>query len=144
MICDQCETVTHCMKHGCVPKQPAPVPNAITGDDESPEYRSGWNECRETMLHMLAATPAAPVQEQTDWEAVAADQAMTIAMMKAESAYQRGYMDGMAKQRPWVGLTDEEAEELRIEKEFDKWGISEGAFKYAVRDIEAELKERNQ
>ena len=25
MICDQCETVAHCTKHGCVPKQPAPV-----------------------------------------------------------------------------------------------------------------------
>jgi hypothetical protein len=25
MICDQCETVAHCTKHGCVPKQPALV-----------------------------------------------------------------------------------------------------------------------
>jgi hypothetical protein len=25
MICDQCETVAHCTKHGCVPKQSAPV-----------------------------------------------------------------------------------------------------------------------
>ncbi len=33
--------------------------------------------------------------EPVDWEAVAADQAMTIAMMKAE-------------RKPWVGLTDEE------------------------------------
>lgn len=23
MICDQCETVVHCTKHGCIPKQPA-------------------------------------------------------------------------------------------------------------------------
>jgi hypothetical protein len=23
-ICDECETVAHCTKHGCVPKQPAP------------------------------------------------------------------------------------------------------------------------
>jgi len=22
MICDQCETVVHCTKHGCIPKQP--------------------------------------------------------------------------------------------------------------------------
>ncbi len=33
--------------------------------------------------------------EPVDWEAVAADQAMTIAMMKAE-------------RKPWAGLTDEE------------------------------------
>jgi hypothetical protein len=27
MICDECETVAHCLKNGCVPKQqPAPVP----------------------------------------------------------------------------------------------------------------------
>jgi hypothetical protein len=26
MICEQCETVAHCTKYGCVPKQPAPVP----------------------------------------------------------------------------------------------------------------------
>lgn len=44
----------------------APVPDAITGDDESPEYRTGWNECRETMLHMLTTRPAAPVQK-TVW-----------------------------------------------------------------------------
>ena len=23
--CDECETVKHCLEHGCVPKQPAPV-----------------------------------------------------------------------------------------------------------------------
>jgi hypothetical protein len=33
MICNECETVAHCTKHGCVPMQPAPVkPVAI------PEY----------------------------------------------------------------------------------------------------------
>jgi hypothetical protein len=26
MICNECETVAHCTKHGCIPKQPAPVP----------------------------------------------------------------------------------------------------------------------
>ena len=61
-----------------------------------------------------------------------------------EKCFDAGVLSGKeSAQRIWVGLTDEEAEELRIEKEFDKWGISEGAFKYAVRDIEAELKERN-
>jgi hypothetical protein len=28
MICNECETVAHCTKHGCVPKQPAPVQDA--------------------------------------------------------------------------------------------------------------------
>jgi hypothetical protein len=29
--------------------QPA-VPDAITDDSESPEYRTGWNDCRAEML----------------------------------------------------------------------------------------------
>jgi len=89
MICDQCETVVHCTKHGCIPKQPlqepvaialntgtkqgvkwlknvehgmplytAPpaqpaVPDAINDNSESPEYRSGWNDCRALMLEMM-------------------------------------------------------------------------------------------
>jgi hypothetical protein len=38
--------------------QPA-VPEAIVDDSESPQYRAGWNECRETMLYMLEEHPAA-------------------------------------------------------------------------------------
>jgi len=29
MICDECETVAHCTKHGCIPKQPAPVQEPV-------------------------------------------------------------------------------------------------------------------
>jgi hypothetical protein len=42
---------------------------------------------------------------QTDWEAVAADQALTIALLKAE---QRHTAPQVTPQREWVGLTDEE------------------------------------
>ena len=69
MICNECETVAHCAKHGCIPKQPAPVqdvslidegktaaqpaaPDAITDRSESPEYIQGWNDCRALMLEM--------------------------------------------------------------------------------------------
>jgi hypothetical protein len=35
---------------------PAPaVPDAIIEAGESPEFRDGWNQCRETMLQMLKA-----------------------------------------------------------------------------------------
>ena len=34
--------------------QPA-VPDAIIEAGESPEFRDGWNQCRETMLQMLKA-----------------------------------------------------------------------------------------
>jgi hypothetical protein len=38
----------------CISNQPAaPIPDAITDDSESPEYRSGWNECREAMMEMM-------------------------------------------------------------------------------------------
>ena len=45
--------------------------------------------------------------------------------------------------KPWVGLTDEEIEEIRIKQEFDQWGISQAAFKHVARAIEAKLKEKN-
>ena len=61
----------------------------------------------------------------------------------AALAANKFYTTPPAAQRQWVGLTYEEAEELRIEKEFDKWGITESAFKYAVRDIEAKLRSKN-
>jgi hypothetical protein len=85
---------------------------------------------------------AAPVQEQMDWEAVAADQAMTIAMMKvdqdkSESAYQRGYMDGMAKRREWVSLSDEDIIPLCSQA----WVFT--TVKQWAEIIEAKLKEKN-
>lgn len=66
-------------------------------------------------------TPPAQ-QEPVDWEAVAADQAMTIAMMKAE------------RKRQWTGLTDEE-----------KITMSGYDLHYAalIGQIERKLKEKN-
>jgi hypothetical protein len=57
MICNECETVAHCTKHGCVPKQPAPV----QGPDWKAEYlksvESGCitlDELRETLAELDA------------------------------------------------------------------------------------------
>jgi hypothetical protein len=52
MICDECETVAHCLKNGCVPKQGAlVVPDVMTANEgEHPEYVQGWNDCRQLML----------------------------------------------------------------------------------------------
>ena len=61
---------------------------------------------------------------QTDWEAVAADQAMTIAMLKSE-------------RKPWVGLTDQEIDDL--------WNQHESRFDFYsfYCDIEDKLREKN-
>jgi hypothetical protein len=29
------------------------LPDEITDNSESPEYRAGWNECREAMMEMM-------------------------------------------------------------------------------------------
>jgi hypothetical protein len=57
--------------------------------------------------------------------------------------YSKGYEDGMAAQadvqktlRPWVGLTDEEQQEIYKKHDMDGWGLFYDA-------IEAKLKEKN-
>ena len=57
--------------------------------------------------------------------------------------YSKGYEDGMAAQadvqktlRPWVGLTDEEQQEIYKKHSMDGWGLFYDA-------IEAKLKEKN-
>ena len=77
IICNECETVAHCMKNGCIPEQPAyravktyhegkpvyvaeqpaqplVVPDLLTAHDpETLEYRNGWNDCRQLMMEIL-------------------------------------------------------------------------------------------
>lgn len=57
--------------------------------------------------------------------------------------YAKGYEDGMAAQadvqktlKPWVGLTDEEQQEIYKKHNMDGWGLFYDA-------IEAKLKEKN-
>jgi hypothetical protein len=38
MICNECETVAHCTKHGCIPKQPAPVQPVAFFDPQNGFY----------------------------------------------------------------------------------------------------------
>jgi len=66
-----------------------------------------------------------PKQEPVDWEAVAADQAMTIAMMKTEK-------------REWVGLTTEETADL-----YDGLYSKNQTVLEIIRCVEARLKEKN-
>jgi hypothetical protein len=69
-------------------------------------------------------------QEPVDWEAVAADQAMTIAMMKAE-------------RKPWVGLDHDDIHALVNEFFYRGMQPSGTHFANFGRAIEAKLKEKN-
>ncbi len=95
---------------------------------------------REAINKSLAEQPV-----QTDWEAVAADQAMTIALLKAEQPAQQA-LDKMAEnarelgldyeqpaQRTWVGLTDFEIFSCRREDYFETYRV-----------IEAKLRSKNE
>jgi len=77
-----------------------------------------WADAKlqEKNARLLRERLAQPKQEPVDWQGVAEDQAMTIAMMKME------------QKREWVGLTDEE---------------KEAATGWSVEHIEAKLKEKN-
>jgi len=99
-ICDECETVAHCTKHGCVPKQQALDKMAENARELGLDY-----------------TPA-----QTDWEAVAADQAMTIALMKAEQPAQQEPVAAECKfdrEEKWVRC--EIAHHNLVQSEPEKW-----------------------
>jgi hypothetical protein len=114
MICDQCETVAHCTKHGCVPKQPAPtedkalklalealewmVANDDTNEGDEPVERLGgqsWNEYNAYWLDGLnnsraAITAikqalAAPVQEGWKLVPVVATREIEDAIGKARN-----------------------------------------------------------
>jgi hypothetical protein len=43
MICNECETVAHCTKHGCVPKQPAPVQEPYAWHYKNAAGVSAWH-----------------------------------------------------------------------------------------------------
>ena len=115
----------------------------------SGDFLFNWHDCepnneREMQAYQaaLAANEQAftalrqaldqPAQEPVDWEAVAADQAMTIAMMKAE-------------RKPWVALTDEERRGIpewqKIQEELGP--VWAPMMLYLYLAIEAKLREKN-
>ena len=95
--------------------------DALNNTDTHP-LSSAEQYFKETQAMEALEDALADAQEVTvDWEAVAADQAMTISMMR---------------QREWVGVTDEEITELFCDYD----GSQFPAF---VRAIEAKLREKN-
>lgn len=75
---------------------------------------------------------------QTDWEAVAADQAMTIALLKAElqefSEKQADSVEVALTESGWVGLTDEEIISM------SRYDLEYAAL---IGEVQRKLKEKN-
>jgi hypothetical protein len=81
MICEQCETVAHCLEHGCVPKQPMPTKDEALklakiwfeyntyGDEAIEVYEAIEQALAAPAQEIVCSTglchykPAAPVQE---------------------------------------------------------------------------------
>lgn len=105
MICNECETVAHCTKHGCVPKQPAPVSKdeALDLALETLESIQAAYPC-ETVGKRIAAIKqarSAPVQEPVRWSDYEPDgrrypsvpDAMTSADIQEHIEYVAGWND---------------------------------------------------
>jgi hypothetical protein len=164
MICDQCETVVHCTKHGCVPKQPAPVQEPVAWVDllkqaeEVVRSKSLWKKyiygtplANDIAVWMASfaqaqATPPAaqpaPVQ-LVGWMTQARNFVHVMEFTEAEAklyGWMPVYTAPPAAQRQsarnaWVGLTDED--KLHIEIMGGKSDVM------LAEMVEAKLKERN-
>jgi len=118
MICNECETVAHCTKHGCIPKQPAPVPENFI----------------DALRFDVAMRDAVPVQEPV---AIALNTG-TKQGVKWLKNVEHGiplYTTPPAAQRQWVWLTDED-----IEQEF---GFIDELLRDCVHRTEAKSREKN-
>jgi DUF438 domain-containing protein len=104
-----------------------------TFDSLTPEEFNQLKDGSTSVGHAITMTEAKlkekndtqPEQEPIDWEAVAADQAMTIAMMKLEKR----------DNSSWVGLTDADKEVLLANLYESVEGL--------ITAIEAKLKDKN-
>jgi hypothetical protein len=167
MICNECETVSYCTKHGCIPKQSAPVQEFVALDalvkEEMRYYHDGHYLDSSDAKYQLrsfahrisksvrASTPPAaqpaPVQKplrgwwaHTNPETGLVD-VVGYQLTQADKAHgwieQEIYTTPPAAQRQWVGLTDEE-----MYLNCPNW-LSQEQCKVWIQQIEAKLKEKN-
>jgi hypothetical protein len=69
MICDECETVAHCLKNGCVPKQPSKdeaLKLALEALERYQVKRQDFDRFADEITAIKQAL-AAPVQEPVAW-----------------------------------------------------------------------------
>ena len=124
MICDECETVAHCLKNGCVPKQPRSKDEALKLALYALEIEDA--ACR----YMKDETPSQIVEAIT-----AIKQALNDATHLAAPAPEE--RKRQSARSAWVGLTDDE-----MYLNCPNW-LSQEQCKVWIQQIEAKLKEKN-
>jgi hypothetical protein len=60
MICNECETVAHCTKHGCVPKQPAPVQDSTCNETLRAQDKAYPRTCKKCGKGPCIGAPKQP------------------------------------------------------------------------------------
>jgi hypothetical protein len=165
MICDECETVAHCLKNGCVPKQLPSKDEALKLALEALKWIKtgmGCNDIDATITAIKQALSdamhlAAPVQQsRSDVEPVARVHTFigpewavvqVLGEFNLEDALYttppaapdpKDRRSAWVHATPWRGLTDEEIEQGCKES----W-VTEQAFQSVVWWAEAKLKEKN-
>jgi hypothetical protein len=130
MICDECETVAHCLKNGCVPKQPSK------------------DEVLKLALYALEIEDAACryMKDETPSQIVEAITAIKQALSDAPHLYETASLAAPApedRRSAWVGLTPDDIRQL--EKENTVGGLH-GDYCPTwdlIESVEAKLKEKN-
>ena len=121
MICDECETVAHCMKNGCVPKHQALERMAENARELGLDYEQ----------------PAPVQQEPVAIVAVDGVGQIQVGWITKPQHNDKLYTSPPA-QRTWVGLSDLDIDEL--ENEYMKSAQTAHQF---LRAIEAKLRGKN-
>lgn len=119
MICNECETVAHCLKNGCVPKT------------------TKQTEAMKLALEALEF-------EAKAWEIPPTPTLKAINALGEALALVNEVDQEQPAQRQWVGLTDEERNHARHTVTYSQLAMTAGEWAEAVQiETEKRLKEKN-
>ncbi len=136
MICNECETVAHCLKNGCVSKQPAPVQQSRSDVEPVASYKGP----KELWLQLHGDCSDEELTEPVDYT----DDSVTWCWHQIYDSDVRYVREDIppnvatppAAKRQWVGLTEQERNDI---EDYCEMIVGKPAFEA----IEAKLKEKN-
>ena len=115
MICDECETVAHCSKHGCIPKHQALDKMAENARELGLDYEQYKDAIEVSVIfhegQRMFAVPKQPAQQQEPvaWKHDCAALLTNDVELWIDQCPHCGKpRTSPPAQRTWVGLTDEE------------------------------------